>query len=56
MKYSRTKPFYKARETLALLMILALGQRQIEEGKTIPHAEVFRRLRARRGRRNADAN
>lgn len=39
-------------ETLALLKILALGKRQVEEGKTIPLAEVSRRLRARRaGRR-----
>ena len=39
-------------ETLALLKILALGKRQVEEGKTLPLAEVARRLRARRaGRR-----
>lgn len=38
-------------ETLALLKILALGRRQIEEGKAIPLAEVTRRLRARRARR-----
>jgi prevent-host-death family protein len=35
-------------ETLALLKILALGRRQVEEGKTIALAEVVRRLRARR--------
>ena len=38
-------------ETLALLKILALGKRQIEEGKAIPLAEAARRLRARRARR-----
>ena len=32
-------------ETLALLKILALGRRQIQEGKTVPAGEVFRRLR-----------
>ena len=37
-------------ETLALLKILALGRRQVEEGKTIPAEEVFRRLRKRRAR------
>jgi prevent-host-death family protein len=38
-------------ETLALLKILALGRRQIDEGKAIPLAEAARRLRARRARR-----
>ena len=38
-------------ETLALLKILALGRRQIEDGKAIPLAEAGRRLRARRARR-----
>lgn len=37
-------------ETLALLKILALGRRQVEEGKTVPAEEVFRRLRKRRAR------
>jgi prevent-host-death family protein len=37
-------------ETLALLKILALGRRQVEEGRTIPADEVFRRLRKRRVR------
>jgi prevent-host-death family protein len=35
-------------ETLALLKILALGRRQIDEGKTVPADEVFRRLRKKR--------
>lgn len=38
-------------ETLALLKILALGRRQVEEGKTVPAVEAFRRLRERRLRR-----
>jgi prevent-host-death family protein len=32
-------------EALALLKILALGRRQVEEGKTVPAGEAFRRLR-----------
>jgi prevent-host-death family protein len=35
-------------ETLALLKILALGRRQVEQGKAVPLAEAARRLRARR--------
>ena len=37
-------------ETLALLKILALGRRQVEQGRTVPADEVFRRLRKRRAR------
>jgi prevent-host-death family protein len=37
-------------ETLALLKILALGRKQIDEGKAIPLAEAVRKLRARRAR------
>jgi prevent-host-death family protein len=37
-------------ETLALLKILALGRRQVEEGRTVPAEEVFRSLRKRRAR------
>jgi prevent-host-death family protein len=37
-------------ETLALLKILALGRRQVEEGRTVPAEEVFSRLRKRRAR------
>ena len=38
-------------ETLALLKILALGKREIEEGKVTPAAAIFRRLREKRSRR-----
>jgi len=37
-------------ETLALLKILALGNRQIEEGKVVPAADVIGRLRAKNQR------
>lgn len=35
-------------ETMALLKILALGNRQIAEGKVVPAADVIRRLRGRK--------
>lgn len=35
------------RETMALLKILALGNRQIEAGKVVASKQVIRRLRAR---------
>lgn len=35
-------------ETMALLKILALGNRQIEEGEVEPAADAVRRLRERR--------
>ena len=38
----------QTQETLALLKILALGNREIEAGKTRPVAEVVRRIRAKR--------
>ena len=37
-------------EPLALLKILALGRRQVEEGRTVAAEDVFRRLRKRRAR------
>jgi prevent-host-death family protein len=40
--------FEKAQETMALLKILALGNRQIEEGKVEPAAHAVRRLRQAR--------
>ena len=40
----------ETQETLALLKILALGNREIEDGKFKPVAEVVNRLRAKRPR------
>mgnify|MGYP001152887918 CR=1 FL=1 len=40
--------YEQIQETLALLKILALGNRQIEEGKVRPAAEAIKRLRERR--------
>jgi|CXWL01.1.fsa_nt_gi hypothetical protein len=42
-------------ETLVLLEILALGKRQVAQGKVIPVAEAFRRARARIARRGLPA-
>lgn len=39
--------YEKTQETLALLKILALGERNIAEGKTVPVAEAMRRVRER---------
>jgi hypothetical protein len=38
----------QTQETLALLKILALGNRQIEQGKVEPASEVIKRLRVGR--------
>lgn len=43
--------YEQTQETLALLKILALGNRQIEEGKVQPAEKVIKRLRERRGAR-----
>ena len=40
--------YESTQETLALLKILALGNREIEEGKVKPIADVARRLRAKK--------
>jgi prevent-host-death family protein len=40
--------YEETQETLALLKILALGNQQVEQGKTKPIAEVAKRLRARK--------
>ena len=37
--------YEQTQETLALLKILALGTRQVEEGKVQPAADVIQRLR-----------
>lgn len=41
--------YEQGQETMALLRILALGNRQIEEGKVAPAADVVNRLRGRGG-------
>jgi len=41
--------YEQTQKTMALLKILALGKRQIEEGKVEPAAEVVKRLRVHRG-------
>lgn len=40
--------YEEGQETLALLKILALGNRQIEEGRVVPAAEAIHRLRQSR--------
>ncbi len=44
------KSYEQMQETMALLKMLALGSRQIEEGKVQPSGEIVRRLRERRER------
>jgi len=41
--------YEQTQETLALLKILALGNRQIEAGQVKPAEEVFANLRSKRG-------
>lgn len=41
------KSYEQTQETMALLKMLALGQRQIEEGKTQPAGDVVAMLRNR---------
>lgn len=43
--------YEQTQETMALLKILALGARQIEEGKVQPAASVIKRLRESKERR-----
>ncbi|MCH8884376.1 MAG: type II toxin-antitoxin system Phd/YefM family antitoxin [SAR324 cluster bacterium] len=45
------KSYEQTQETMALLKILALGNRQIDQGRTEPATDVVRRLRERRGNR-----
>jgi prevent-host-death family protein len=40
--------YEETQEAIALLKILALGNRQIEDGRVAPAVEVVKRLRARR--------
>lgn len=39
--------YEKTQETLALLKILALGEKEVQEGKTVPVADAMRRVRER---------
>ena len=39
--------YENTQETLALLKILALGQREVEAGDVVSHTEVAKRVRAR---------
>ena len=41
--------YEETQETMALLKILALGNRQVEEGKVQPAADVMRHIRKQRG-------
>lgn len=45
------KSYEQTQETIALLKILSLGMRQIEEGKVIPAEDVIGRLREQRENR-----
>jgi prevent-host-death family protein len=40
--------FEETQETMALLKILALGNRQIEDGKVVPAADVIKHLREKK--------
>lgn len=42
--------YEETQETLALLKILALGQRQVEAGEVTPVTDVVKRLKAKRAR------
>ena len=44
LAYAEREALTKAPETVALLKILELGNRQIEDGKTTPAAAVIKRL------------
>jgi prevent-host-death family protein len=46
--------FEQTQETLALLKILALGSKELEEGKTVAAGDAFRRVRSTRGARDAE--
>ena len=39
--------YEETQETLALLKLLALGQQEVTEGKTVPVADAVKRLRAK---------
>ena len=43
--------YEQTQETMALLKILALGNRQVEEGRVAPASDVIKLIRARRADR-----
>jgi prevent-host-death family protein len=43
--------YEETQETMALLKILALGNKQVEEGRLEPASDVLQRLRAKRAAR-----
>jgi len=43
--------YEETQETMALLKILAIGNREIESGEVIPAADVIRRLRKKNAQR-----
>ncbi len=48
------KHFNSGQQTSILLKLLAIGNRQVQEGRLKPAAEVVARLRAKRSRASAD--
>jgi len=47
--------FEQTQETMALLKILALGQRQIEAGRTVKATDAIRRIRGKSAARKVSA-
>lgn len=43
------RSFGRTQETMALLKIVPLGKKQVEDGKAVPAPEAFKRLRKRLG-------
>lgn len=39
--------YQRTREALALLKLVAMGEKDIAEGRTIPQSQVFKQLRAK---------
>jgi len=47
--------YEQTQETLALLKILALGEQQVKEGKTVPATKAMQRFRERLKKGRSDA-
>lgn len=45
--------YEESQETMALLKILAIGEKQVEQGQTYPLSEVIAEIRRRHSRRSA---